>query len=346
MAEFKNIFKGELSKSFKGKGILITWIIVIGISIMMALIFGMTVKEYNKLSPIDEDMQGYSLYDVIDGINIEIRETDLKYAEGQITKYQHDILIYQNKSHKAVIEYMIKNNLKFGDYEMYMGDEMMRTATIQNLILFTLSGSYMIVGIIMAILASGAIADEISGGTMRLLLLCPMGRFRLIFAKLCSIMVQLVIVIFVALFAAIAMGLLMYPSKWIEIMVVFNASKAALIPFASAVLLQIFILFLYGLIMAVIVLAFVSIFRSKVFGIVLGVILSSNIISAALTIRPQLVKYFSFTIFTNMNLNGFFSLTGNNGGQISLPMALMVYIINIIVLLGLSGLLFRERDIH
>jgi len=346
MKNFFNITKGELMKSFKGKGMLIALIIVIGVTIVMALIFGLTVEQYLVMYPPDENAPSYDPKDVKYGIELEMQENDLAYASGEISQYEHDIKNFQFRSNIAVVNYMIKHNLKFGDYDVFHGSEMLMASTTQNFILFAMSSAGMIIAIIASIYAAGTLSDEINNGTMRLLLICPVGRFKLIIAKITAVMVQLAVVLITFTLSSVVLGIIMYPSVFKPIMIVFNASKAALISFSTAILLNIGLLLLYGLIITVIIVAFVSIFRSKVFGIVLGVILSTNILTTALLIRPQLTKVFSLTIFTNMNFAGFFTTTGNNYGQITLPMALLVYIINIIVLLGLSGLIFKQRDIH
>lgn len=344
MINYMNIVKGELMKSFKGKAIIIMISLVVGITIMMGLIYGLTVQEYAKLYP--PETEEIILEDLLDGIKLEIVDIDNEYYSGNITKYKHKLLTYQHQGVKLYVEYLIANDLAYGEVDTYQGEDMLRNATFQNLMFFTLSSAMMIVAIIASILAAGAITDELSNGTMRLLLICPVNRTKLIFAKLAAILLQLSMVIGVIIITSIVMGLLMYPSAFKDVLLIVNASTTILVPFVVAVLLQSILLLVYGMMIAVIVLAFVTVFRSKVFGIVFGTILSLDILSAALLIRPSLIRIFSYTIFTNMNFNGFFSLSGNNYGQLNLSMALLVYIINIVVLLALSSLLFKQRDIN
>jgi ABC-type transport system involved in multi-copper enzyme maturation permease subunit len=346
MRNFANILKGELIKSFKGKRLLKTIVFVIGIVIFMALIFGVTVKEYVKLYPIDENIAEISPSDVITGAELEIQDNAEAYERGDITKYERDIRNYQHKSTIAIAKYMVKHDLSYGDFAHFNSDDMLRTLSLQNLVFFILQGSGLIIGIIASILAAGAISDEIHDGTMRLLLICPVSRSKLITAKLITIVIQLLIVLLTAVAAGLILGLIMYPIEWTRVMLVINAAKAALVSFPVTILIYLMSLLLFGSMLALFIMTFVFVFRSKAFGIVIGVILSTNVLATALLLRPELIDFFSYTVLTNMNLSGYFTLYGNPTGQIALPMAIIVYIINIVVLLIISGLIFKQRDIN
>lgn len=344
MKNYLNILKGELLKSFKGKTIIIMLVIVIGTIVAMSLIYGITVESYKGLFPEEEITEDILPEDVLAGVIIEFAENDLDYSNGLITKYQHDLLSYQYRSTMVQMNYMIKNDIAFSDYTLFQSSDMLYNATMQNFLVFSLSTAFMIIVIIASVLAAGAIHDEINNGTMRLIIICPVRRYNLILAKITAIMAQLLIVICVIIPVAIIMGLIMYPNESLDVMIVFNATGALVVPFFLAVMLQGALLMVSGLIIIVIIMAFTAIFRSKIFGIVIGVILSTNLIGAA--IKPSMIRLFSYSIFTNMNFSGFFNFAGNNLGQLQLSMALLVYIINILVLLCISGLLFKVRDIN
>lgn len=346
MRNFMNIFKGELLKSFKGKTILIMVAIVMGATLFFSLIYGLTVDAYKEMLPAEEDMSDYTPSDVIEGIDIELADLDIKLANNEITKYKHQYQRYTHLAHRAVMVYMQENDLKFNEFNMYNGDDMLRTATRQNLLIFILMSSSFIIGVIATVLAAGAVNDELNNGTLRLLLICPVNRVKLLLAKQLAIMTQIALAIAAIIFTAVIMGFLLHPGVGIKVMVVINASRAFLVPFVISVALQAAMLMIYALIISVIVMSFVFVFRSKVFGIIVGVIISLNVINAALLIRPKLIDIFSYTILTNMNFNGFLSLAGNNYGQLTLPSAILVYIINILLLFGVSSLLFKLRDIN
>lgn len=348
MSNFINITKGELMKAFKSKTIIIFIAIAVLITILMSLIYGVTVEEYKKMQQgqlQDSEIDELLPEELINIIDAEIRKNDLEYAEGK-SKYKHDTLDYQLRSQKIMFQYMIDHNLKPSDIHLFLSQEMVTSATMQNLIFFCLSIGLTIIGIYATILAAGSINDEINNGTMRLLLICPVNRIKLIVSKLLAIIIQLLIVLIIIILIAFMMGSFMLPKTFSDVMIVINANHVCVVPFGVALLIYSLCIILFGTMMAIFVLTLALLFRNKIFGIIVGVALSTNIITTILIYSEKIIKFFQYTVITNMQFLGYFTISGNPVGQLSLSGAILVYIINGIILLTISSLLFYRRDIN
>lgn len=343
MKNIMKLIKAEFYKSIKGKNLIIILLIVVCAIVFMSLIYGVSVEEYNKLFP--EENQDYSPQEVVEVIEYNMAENEEKFSNGEIARRDYLVKDYQMRAELAIADYMIEHNLEYDDFDRYMEMSMMTKASAQNMIMFVLSSATLIIGIIAAVMAASALSDEINQGTMRMLLISPVKRISLIVAKMINIMISITLVLIAMVIVSFIMGFILYPNDMSSIMIIINAQHAMLISFGAAVLLQTFLLLVYAFIIASIILAMVSVFRSKIFGIIIGVILCTNLLTTALLYRPSLVKLFSLTVLTNMDFNVFFTATGNIYGQLSLPMAIIVYIINAIAMLGISFLVFAHRDI-
>lgn len=343
MRSLLRLTKAEFYKGLKGKGLLITLAIVISAMVFMSLIYGISVEEYKKLFP--EAGMEYEPQTVIQALEERLIQVRESYDKGDITKREYLVDDYQLRAEMRAFQYIIDNDLKYGEYDRYMEMGMILKGSAQSMIIFVLSSATLIVGIIASVMAASAISDETNQGTMRLLLMNPVNRISLIAAKILSIMANLAIIITAMVITSIAMGFIIYPNEPTSLLIVFNAAKVALIPFWAGIVLQMSLLMVYSFMIVCLILAITSIFRSKVFGVIMGVVLCTNILATALTYRPSLAKFFSLTVLTNMDFNMFFTTTGNILGQISLPMAILIYIMNAIVLLGISAYTFMRQDI-
>jgi ABC-2 type transport system permease protein len=339
----------ELRKSFKGKGWIITVCIIIGINLFLGLLYGMTVAQYAEMFPSDEENDN-SLYDpaeVLEGVELAIEENNLQYEQGEINYYEHAVQDYQNRALKTALEYQIKKGVSSDSFIFFMSDDMLRNATWYYLLTYLLSSSSLIIAIVASVLAAGAINDEISSGTMRLVLTTPVGRIKLMCSKLINIITQLAFYIILTIVSALLIGLLMYAKgSTPDVMIIFNASSALIVPFFVTIIIQSLSLLIFGTIVAIIVMMFAVIFRNKIFGIIVGVVLSVGIIPLALTKQPRMIRTYSWSIFANMDFTNYFALAGNPFGQKSIILALIIAIVESAVLLALTALVFSKKDIN
>lgn len=292
-------------------------------------------------------------------INLQIANT---YEDSEFVKFYRysSFNRYQSEQLATRQEYLFQNNKM--DYEFANAFGFLTTSNFEanafDFAYFVLELFSFIIIIYCVVLGSGMIAGEQANGTLKLLAIRPYKRSKLLTSKILATLFFIIIfVLFSSVIAFIAGGTL-YGFNSLPVLAIFDSNTAFVI--SPIILYFIYILTLIAKIFVYISLAFFisTLFKSYVGAVTVSIL--CFFATSILNVYLSASKIFKFFPLSNLDLfkyfgGGYFA-SGNSASIINMftsPILLdtnfMFSLINVIIttilILGVTFVVFRKRDI-
>ncbi|MDR1940604.1 MAG: ABC transporter permease [Clostridiales bacterium] len=214
---------------------------------------------------------------------------------------------------------------------------------------FGLAFMYMFVMMIAIVIASATIASEYETGSIKLLLIRPYRRYKVLTAKFLFVAITLAVMFIFMYLILLLFGQTGSPF-WTEglnglnsrdVLVVFDARQVLIMSPLDIVTLEFVFYYINCLIYAVIAVMISTIFKSRAASVAVSVFVffASQILSALLSSY----SWYKFIIFNNTNFFVYMS-TGPSLADMTLMFSVVVYAIYMVVFFALSYVVFEKRD--
>lgn len=214
-----------------------------------------------------------------------------------------------------------------GEQDISMWDSFQLTASV----------AFLMNMIFTVVIASDAVAGEFGWGTIKLLLIRPWSRSKILLSKYISMV--LFSLVGTALFVAVGLtASLIFSSSHSD-----TSSNMAWTP-AQYSFLVLLCQYVWLFIIATLAFMVSSVFRASglAIGLSLFITFAGDIITAIL--NPERYSWAKFLIFPHMNLNGYI-LSDTGPGGVSLGFSIGVLAVYYVVFMAVSWLVFCKRDV-
>lgn len=201
---------------------------------------------------------------------------------------------------------------------------------------------YFIVIVLSLIIASESVSSEFSRGTIKLLLIRPWDRWKILLSKFISVIIFSIAATVLFLIVNIIFAYILFPASGSSIF-----SGLAPTP-------DLFLTVVYNYIRAfvLITVAFMlsSLFRSTALSITISILLyfSGNTLNGIfrLFIKPEDTGTIKYLLSTNLDLTQYFTSPTGTFGVTSLGFSLLVLLAYVVVFLVITWLSFVKRDVR
>ncbi|WP_411345525.1 ABC transporter permease [Paenibacillus sp. WLX1005] len=223
--------------------------------------------------------------------------------------------------------------LKFGDYP---GSALM--ALEQSFAMFFL------VVLFMLIVASESVASEFTTGTIKLLLIRPWQRWKILSSKFLAVTVFLLVLTLIFTLINLIVSYVLFPAQ------IAGVPDGELSSYENNLLLLIVYSFIRALILATFAFMLSALFRSSALAITLSMLLyfSGTITNGLLrlALKPDDYWIVKYLLFTNLDLTQYFSEPTGSFGVTSLGWSLFILAVYFVLFLLISWLSFAKRDVR
>lgn len=249
MSNFFAIYKGEFKKMFNRKKIIIFASLLLILSIIGTIIFEQNLKfQQREIRPSDIPSESYGKMNdditidmEIAAYKISLQELETKYAKGEIKNFEYRELKKNINASIIKLEY-IKNNDINPDIAEFGQVSINKSAG--DYILFIYQMLLGIIVIFVIVLSAGTITNELKEGTIKLLLIRPVDRNKLLSIKLFTIISIGFLLMLAVLILTLIYGLIRFGVNNVPVLFMFNASKIFIGNKAGQVALTMFISFI------------------------------------------------------------------------------------------------------
>ncbi|WP_413374926.1 ABC transporter permease [Alkalihalobacillus sp. 1P02AB] len=323
MSNFFQLVKNEQNKLYILKS---TWAMYIALFILV-IVGAFILKAFNDEMAIPEYSENWEQ---------ELMAENEQLAE-EIETWQNDDsfgwdgMIDYNNSLIAKNNYYVDNRIEPPSYDgwVYLFDNVGLSSFIS---LFTI------------IVGAGIVANEFKWGTIKLLLIRPVSRTKILIAKYVSVLLFALTTLAFLMVSSLLVGSLFFGLNGLNPAMVIETSNGL---GESTYLLESLKQFGFDSInlvmMATLAFMISTIFRSSsmAIGVAIFLMFSGNIIVNALS-NYEWAKYI---LFANTNLQQYFNGSGPMFEGMSLSFSIIVLIVYYVIFLGLSWLAFTKRDV-
>lgn len=237
---------------------------------------------------------------------------------------------------------MMQENLKMNEYRIQHNISPLATEGVVDVL--TLSKNFMImITIFTIIVAGGTVAGEFSTGTIKLLLIRPVNRAKVLFSKYITSLLFALLLVLILFLTSLLMGSLFFGLTGLDIPQLYYSGGQVL---ERSVVEQTFINFGFGAVELIIwvTLAFMisTVFRNSA----LAIGFSIFILFISMPIMGFLMKYSwaKYLLFFNTNLAVYFNGTPPIKGM-TLSFSIWTLIIYFAIFHILSFFVFKKRDV-
>ena len=255
----------------------------------------------------------------------------------------------------GVTKYSMKSSIQkdlfyLNDLDLY--GKLTAPATLDNGFAFMNFGftfMYLFVMMIAIVIASGTIAGEYETGSIKLLLIRPYKRHKVLTAKY-----LFVAIVLFAMFAFMYGTLLLFGEiggpGWAEgwpglvsreVLVIFNAEHTVRKSAFTVITLEFLFYYIHCLMYAIIAVAISTMAKSRVASVVVSV--AVFFLSSILTAILSSYSWYKYIIFNNTDLFIYLS-TGPSLGDMTLTFSVIVYVVYLALIMGASYYIFEKRD--
>lgn len=265
-------------------------------------------------------------------------QTNIEYYENQPKlSYQDKLEYHKNISTKYLNEYIIKNKKNINDY-----------TTLNYQLRTTLEDYEIFIIIIILIISSTILAEEISKGTIKLLLIKPYKRFEILLSKYLTIIIILILsIIFLYITQFLIGGFFLGFESLKEKVVIYNYQKS-----------QIMCYNIYGYTLIRLISKLPKIVLIATLSYLLSIISSNSTISLTITMLIYMfsqsiqtiaitynVKIMKYLLTTNWNFTEYLFGGISTFKYINLKLSIIICIIYFIIMTTASFILFNKKEI-
>jgi ABC-2 type transport system permease protein len=196
----------------------------------------------------------------------------------------------------------------------------------------TSSDSPMLVITTLAIIwAAGIMAAEFSSGTVKLLLIRPVTRTKILWSKYVLVVLYVLILTILYFILTVLFGYLLYPDASFPNEAITTLAKMSVLSFVESLFMITFTYFL----------AVITYNRSLALGVSLFLYLTSSVLIFVLQAKP----WSKYLFFTQLNLTKYASYDGAISALNTLPFALCVLGIYFVLFIVATWITFSSRDV-
>ncbi len=282
-----------------------------------------TLYEENNLDKIDS-LKELSIRYYLIALNVyQLTQNVINYSyfssmqDGEIASYfgYADIYMYQINEQITKQTYLLNNNAVSTDYANVFSPTRTSNSEVNafDFVYFGLEVTGFIILIFTVVLAAGMLAGEQSSGTLKLLLIRPYSRGKILTSKLLATMIFATIFLIFSTIVLFLIGLFTMGANFTPVLCIFNASTAFVAsPFV--VLLIYLLCWLFKMFLFVLLaLAISAIFRSNVGAVGVSIVLYFVLSIFALIFAGS--YWYGYLPFSNLDLfkyfGGAFVASGN-----------------------------------
>lgn len=324
---------------------------------------------YTNISKIKELEYNYLSVDfnytriLEDGLLIE---TSKKYSDAELSSYLkfEDFNSYKINENYTKYVYLYNNNMKNSDYAnvFAFNSSSSPTSSTFDYMYFTLELSSVLIILFTVIIGANIISKEYSEGTIKLLLIRPFSRNKIVYAKVLTTLFFGFIFVLIATVVSLITGCILFQgiSLTESVLLIINSNLTLVVPIWLEFLMYLGCLLIKIWIYTLLAIAISVLFKSNI----LSVCLSAGIyiLNLVVTFIAKGASWLKYNIFASLDLFKYFggsfqinSLTNENlnnlltshvfaGTSILLPIIIicsMALVLNLIIFT-----VFKNRDLN
>ncbi len=203
---------------------------------------------------------------------------------------------------------------------------------------------FFLVVLFVLIVAAESVASEFSTGTIKLLLIRPWQRWKILSSKFLAVTVFLLGLTVIFSLINLAVSHLLFPAQMVDVPNMFDTSQD------NHLFLTIVYLFVRAWMLATFAFMLSALFRSSALAITLSMLLyfSGTIANGLLRLflRPEDYWIVKYLLFTNLDLTQYFAAPTGSFGVTSLGWSLFILAVYFVVFVFVSWLSFSKRDVR
>lgn len=321
----------------------------------------MTNKEMQDLilsyKLLSDTYYNYTMQSVILNSTSNLSTTEIKKLYGyDFSNYNE----YQLKENISRNSYYIKNNTYADNFLTPFGfNENSGTETnAYDFMYFALRISVILIIIFAIMMISSNITQEQDNGTIKLLLIRPFSRSKIINAKLLNTMIFAILFIIFASIISFISGLAMFGSTSIPVLCIFNASNVIQMSASSLMFINIICLIVEVLFFTIVSFALSTLFKSYagsistsliifILSLGLNILLSNSIVYAFIPFANiDFFKYFGGSFVYTSSVDNIFKslLCTPIISNMTFWSSFAIYLVVVLILIAISHYVFRRRD--
>lgn len=353
---FKHLYVGELKKLFSWKTAVIMLVLFVAgfavVGFTMSAASELLTLNVNGLEGIQELENVIHVSESEAQVELEVSRTQLEFAKKEKKemgyKYYTSFLnsadtVYYYKSQVAIYEYIIEKELYDTDVAYYD-----TTLLVLNFFSGQSAAGYAVtmlgvfaflLTIYALIIGSGAYANEMRNGTLKILLMNPITRNQLTLAKLLAVLTLITSAFAVVCVSVVTVSYIMYDDPAGKLLYVFNAAGVFRAGPGLALFINILDIYLSTVLLAVMAFFFGTLTKKRIWGFV---------IPYGFTLTAQLAGLIGIARFwpTNVvSLSGFFGPLGNMIPGSSFFLSLPLLIAYLGIMIAGTFVVFDKRDV-
>ena len=316
----------ELKKIFHKKAIYIIFILIVLLVLLNSILI-LTQKPTEENNYLDNSLKNYE----------EALQILENYKEKGINNYQEKLDYYKNLSTLKLNQYMIETKHNINDY-----------TTLNYQFQTTLEDYEILIVILILIVSSTILAEEMNKGTIKLLLIKPYTRTQILLSKYLTIIIILFLsILFLYTVQLLLGGFFLGFHSLTEKVVIYNYEKSQIMCYNIVIYAIIRVISKLPMLLLLATLSFmISIVTSNsIVSLTLPILIymfSESINTIAISYNLKIMKYL---LTTNWNFTQY--LFGNipTFQYISRNLSIVVCIIYLLVMILFSWIIWRHKDI-
>lgn len=235
-------------------------------------------------------------------------EISSKYSDSQISNYVgfSDFNSYKFNENLTKYKFLLENDMVDNDIANMFSFNTASSSKVNafDYMFFTLEIASVLIIAFTVVLGAGMIAKEYSEGTIKLLVMRPFRRNKIIFAKILATMFLAFIFVIVSTIITLITGCIIYGISFPAMLVIFNSSVAFTLP-----IWLVFIIYLASLMIKIWIFALLAIAISTIFkSYIAAVCISAGIyiLNIILTFVSSGANWLKFNVFANLDIFKYF----------------------------------------
>lgn len=235
-------------------------------------------------------------------------EISSKYSDSQISNYIgfSDFNSYKFNENLTKYKFLLENDMVDNDIANMFSFNTASSSKVNafDYMFFTLEIASVLIIAFTVVLGAGMIAKEYSEGTIKLLVMRPFRRNKIIFAKILATMFLAFIFVIVSTIITLITGCIIYGISFPAMLVIFNSSVAFTLP-----IWLVFIIYLASLMIKIWIFALLAIAISTIFkSYIAAVCISAGIyiLNIILTFVSSGANWLKFNVFANLDIFKYF----------------------------------------
>lgn len=230
------------------------------------------------------------------------------YSDSEISDYMgfENFVRYQHQEIFSANKLMFEKNTTLDEYAnpFAFNTESTSKANFYDYMFFVLELFSIVLIIYGVILAAGMIASEQTNGTLKMLVIRPYSRSKIVFGKLFTTMFFVTIFILLSALVSMIIGMIMFSGEVLPVLAVFNGTNAFVISPALLFILYLISLWLKVFLFVLIAFAISTLFRSHAGAIIISVAI--YIITMLATFLAGGANWLKYIPFANFDLYKYF----------------------------------------